>query len=188
VWAFHFLQGVITRIDAATSVSSTLTVPTARATGIAYGADSLWLLTTGPATLLQLDPATGAVRRTIQLRPRFAPRRSFIESWSLAFGDGAVWATLPNHDAVARVDAATGTVRYVQLRQGRPFGVAVGGGSAWVATDRAVVRLDGTTAAVAGASALPLADRSGFASVAYGDGAAWVTNYDRGTLVRVTVG
>jgi streptogramin lyase len=185
VWAFHFLQGVITRIDAASAAKSTLTVSDARATGIAFGAGSVWLLTTAPA-VSELDPETGAVRRTIQLRPPFAPTRSFIESWWLAFGEGALWATLPNHDALARVDAATGAVRYVRLRQGRPFGVAVGDGSAWVATDRAVVRLDGATGAVVGASQLPLADRSGFVSIAYGERAAWVTNYDRGTVVRVT--
>jgi hypothetical protein len=59
-------------------------------------------------------------------------------------------------------------------------------GSAWVATDRAVVRLDAATGAALGASTFPVADRSGFVSIAYGDGAAWLTNYDRGTLVRVT--
>ena len=184
VWAFHFLQGTITRITG--SVTMMLSVPGAQATGIAYGGESVWLLTTAPAQLLELDPVTGAVRRTIPLRPPFAPSRTFIETWSLAFGEGALWAALPNHDALARVDAATGEVRYVQLRQGRPFGVAVGGGSAWVATDRAVVRLDGATGAVLGASMLPPADRSGFVSVAYGDGAAWLTNYDRGTVVRVS--
>jgi virginiamycin B lyase len=186
VWAFHFLHGTVTRIDPATAAASRLAVGNARATGIAFGAGALWLLSTAPAQLLELDPATGAARRTIPLQPPFGPRRAFIDSWSLAFGEGALWAALPNHDAIARVDAASGETLYVQLRQGRPFGVATGGGSAWVATDRGVVRLDGATGAVAAASALPPADRSGFVSLAYGDGAAWLTNYDRGTLVRVT--
>jgi streptogramin lyase len=185
VWAFHFLQPVVTRIEPSTAVATGLTVANARATGIAVGAGAVWLLTVGPAELLELDQATGAVGRRIALRPPFPPRRTFIEAWSLAFGEGALWAALPNHDAVARVDATTGEVRYVRLRQGRPFGVAAGGGSAWVATDGAVVRLDGATGAVLGASPLPLADRSGFVSIGYGAGAAWLTNADRGTLVRV---
>lgn len=58
-----------------------------------------------------------------------------------AGGGAAVWETLPNCNGVARVDAATGSVRYVPLDPGRPFGIAAGGGSAWVATDRGVVRL-----------------------------------------------
>jgi hypothetical protein len=33
---------------------------------------------------------------------------------------------------------------------------------------------------------LPVADRSGFTSITYGEGAAWFTNYDRGTLTRVS--
>jgi hypothetical protein len=47
------------------------------------------------------------------------------------------------------------------------------------------VRLDEATGAVLGAASLPV-DTSGFASVAYGQDAAWVANYDRGTLTRVT--
>jgi streptogramin lyase len=86
---------------------------------------------------------------------------------------------------VARLDLATHAVRYARVPYGRPFGVAVGGGSAWVATDHGVVRFDEATARPSGAAILPAASRSGFASIAYGDGAAWFTNYDRGTLTRL---
>jgi len=37
-----------------------------------------------------------------------------------------------------------------------------------------------------GSALLPAADRSGFTSIAYGDGAAWFTNYDLGTLTKVS--
>jgi streptogramin lyase len=189
VWSFHFLQRTITRIDGATGAATALQGPDVRATGIAYefrGAGSLWVLATGPAQVLELDPATMQVRRTLPLRPSFPQKRTFIETWGLASADEALWATLPNHDAVARIDSATGEVRYLQLNYGRPFGIAVGAGSAWVATDRAVVRLDEETGQVVGASSLPTANRTGFMSIAYGYRAAWVTNYDRGTLTRVT--
>ena len=115
------------------------------ATGIAYGGGALWLLRTRPSRILEVDPASGAVRRTIDLHAPFAPAYSVIETWWLAYGDGAVWATLPNYGAVARLDAATGAVAYARTPYGRPFGVAVGGGSAWVATDHGVLRLDGVT-------------------------------------------
>jgi hypothetical protein len=64
--------------------------------------------------------------------------------------------------------------------------VGVGGDSTWVATDHGVVRLDGVTAKPTGVALLPSANVSGFASISFADGAAWYTNYDRGTLTRVS--
>lgn len=185
VWAFHFLQGTVTRIDLATAAVTRLEVPGARATGIAWGEGSLWLLTTQPSRVLELDPTTGALKRTIELRPPFPQRRSLIETWQLAFADGAAWATLPNNGGVARIDAATGQARYIRIPYGDPFTVAVGAGSAWVATQRAVLQLDEKTGSLQAAALVPAAKRTGFASIAYGFGAAWLTNYDLGTLTQV---
>jgi hypothetical protein len=185
VWAFHFLQGTVTRIDVATLTARRLEVPGARATGVAAGGGSLWLLTTQPSRVLDLDPGSGAVRRTIGLVPPFPARRSLIDTWWLAAGS-ALWATLPNNGAVARINPATGFVRYIRIPYGNPFGVAVGAGSAWVATDRAVLQLDEQTGELKAATLIPRADRTGFVSIAYGYGAAWLTNYDRGTLEEVT--
>jgi streptogramin lyase len=64
--------------------------------------------------------------------------------------------------------------------------VAAGDGSAWVATDQGVLRLDGATGKTTGVALLPAASVSGFVSIAYADGAAWFTNYDRGTLTKVS--
>jgi virginiamycin B lyase len=186
VWAFSFLGGDVTRIDADSGAARTLHVAGAVATGIAYGGGALWLLTTQPSRILEIDPATGAVRRSVDLNAPFAPAYSVIETWWLAYGDGAVWATLPNAGAVARVDTATGEIVYARTPYGRPFGVAVGGGSAWVATDHGVLKLDGVSARPTGVALLPTANESGFVSIAYADGSAWFTNYDRGTLTRVS--
>ena len=116
--------------------------------------------------------------------PPFAPRRSLISTWWLSAGDG-LWATLPNHGAVARIDPTTGQVRYIRIAYGNPFGVAVGAGSVWVATDRAVLELQSGTGTLQAAVLIPTANRTGFVSIAYGYGAAWFTNYDRGTLTRL---
>jgi streptogramin lyase len=129
---------------------------------------------------------SGAVRAAFPLKPPFPSTHSLIDAWWLAYGDGAVWATLPNYGAVARLDTATHKLLYAHTPYGRPFGVAVGGGSTWVATDHGVLRLDESTGHPTGAVLLPAASRSGFASVAFGDGSAWFTNYDRGTLTRVS--
>jgi hypothetical protein len=185
VWAFHFLQPTISRIDETRGTATRLDVPSASGVGLAYGAGSLWLLSLRPSRVFELDPTNGAVRRTIPLQPKLTRRPSLIDAWWLAHGEGAVWATLPNYNAIVRVDASSGSVRYIALDQGQPFGIAVGGGSAWVATDRAVVRLAGATGSPIGAATLPRTQTTAFVSVAYGDGAAWVTNFDRGTLTRV---
>jgi streptogramin lyase len=186
VWAFGFQGADVTRIDAAAGTAQSLHVPGASAAGIAYGDGALWVLSLSPARILQVDPASGAVQATFPLKPPFPAAYSVVEAWWLAFGDGAVWATLPNYGAVARLDTGTHALRYVRTPYGRPFGVAVGGGSAWVATDHGVLRLDGSTGRPTGVAMLPAASRSGFTSIAFGDGAAWFTNYDRGTLTRVT--
>jgi streptogramin lyase len=185
VWAFGFQGSTVTRVDLSTGASSTLQIDGASAAGIAYGGGALWVLSLAPAQILEADPASGAVLATFPLDAPFAPSYSVVEAWWLAYGDGAVWATLPNQGAVARLDVGARTVGYAHVPYGRPFGVAVGGGSSWVATDHGVVRFDETTARPSGAAILPPASRSGFASIAYGDGAAWFTNYDRGTLTRL---
>jgi streptogramin lyase len=186
VWAFHFLQSTITRIDVASGVTTTVAVGNISATGVTYGDGSVWVLSNAPRRLVRIDPVSGAVTQEISISPSLPLRRSVVATWWLAFGDGAIWATLPNYDAVARIDVSTGTVRYFPLQFGMTFGIAVGGGAAWVATSHAVIELDAATGAVIGASEVPPADRSGFVSIAYGADAAWMTNFDRGTLVRVS--
>jgi streptogramin lyase len=186
VWAFGFLGSDVTRIDASTGTTRTIHVEGASAAGIAYGGGSLWVLSLVPARILEVDPDSGALRGTFPIEPSFAPSYSIVEAWWLAYGDGAVWATLPNYGAVARLDEATHAVRFTRTPYGRPFGIAVGGGSTWVATDHGVLRLDSYTGLPTGAAILPAATRSGFTSIAYGDGAAWFTNYDLGTLTRLS--
>jgi streptogramin lyase len=144
----------------------------------------LWLLTTTPARILQLDEDTGQVTRAIDLRPPFARRPSSADTRWVAHGSGALWATLPSYDAVARVDTTTGTVRYFDVPYGAPSGIAVGGGFAWVATDHAVLQLDEKTGNLRAAAIVPSALRSGPMSISFGNAAVWLANYDRGTLTR----
>jgi streptogramin lyase len=185
VWAFHFHQSAVTRIDLATNAVKTFDVASLSGTGIAYGDSSVWLLSDQPARIFRLDPETGAMQQTIPLTIPFPQRRTVVETWWLAHGEGAVWATLANNRGAARVDGATGAVRYADVPFGDPFGVAVGGGSVWVAANRAVWKLDATTGAPQAASLIPPAGGFGFVSIAYAEGAAWLTTYNPGTLRRV---
>lgn len=178
VWAAHFLREEVTRIDPATNEPATFVVPDVHLVGVAYLDNAPWVLATRPAVALRLDPATGEVVQRIALDPPLPVVRRFIDAWWLAAGDSALWATLPTHDAVARIDPG-GDVSYFETHAGRPFCTAAGGGSAWAATDSALVRIDGEVLPMAPAAL------SGFAQCAWGEGAAWFVNYDRGELTRV---
>jgi hypothetical protein len=48
-----------------------------------------------------------------------------------------------------------------------------------------VLQLDAKTGSLQAAALVPAANRTGFVSIAFGYGAAWVTNYDLGTLTQV---
>jgi streptogramin lyase len=182
VWAAHFLRGEVTRVDPATNSTATFFVPDVHLVGVAYLDDKLWVLATRPARAFELDPSTGDVLRTFDLEPPFEVARRFIDAWWLTAGDDALWGTNPTHDAVTRI-GADGTLTYVATGAGRPFCVAAGNGSAWIATDTALVRVQGGE--VTGVAPMTPANVSGFAQCAYGEGAAWFVNYDRGELSRV---
>jgi streptogramin lyase len=185
VWAFHFLSSAVTRVDPATGLAQTLEVPGAQLVGLAVAGADVWVLSLGPMRLLRIAPATGSVLATVPVNPRAARVRSFIPAWWLAAGsDGALWATHPDFDAVTRT--AAGAVTTVPTRRGRPFGVAVGEGAVWVATDRAVVRVDPVRNVVTGAGVLPAQAATGFAQIAAGSGAVWVAGYDTDALYRIT--
>lgn len=187
VWAFHFRESAVTRIDVDTNAVRTFDVPGLAATGIAYGDGAVWLLSAQPARIFRVDPETGAVERTIPLAIPFPQRRTIVETWWLAHGAGAVWATRASNGGAARIETASGAVvRSRPVPFGDPFGVAVGGGSVWVAANRAVWMLDAATGQPQAASLIPRAGGFGFASIAYADGAAWLTTYDPGTLRGVS--
>jgi DNA-binding beta-propeller fold protein YncE len=109
----------------------------------------------------------------------------FREAWSLATDGDSLWATNPNYDLVTELDASTAAVReHVRLPRDQPFGIVLAAGDVWVAARTGVVRIRAATATVTGELILPTTG-SGYTSVAYGFGAAWVTNYDNGTLTPV---
>jgi hypothetical protein len=177
VWAFHRARSTITRIDAVSAAATSVDVPGARSSGITWGDDSVWVLSSRPARILELDDETLRLERAIDLS------RSRGDAWWLAGGSGSLWATLPSADVVARVDTGTGAVRYINVPYGTPSGIAVGAGFAWVATEHAVLQLDETSGALRAAAIVPSAH--GVMSISFGNAAVWLTNYDRGTLTRL---
>jgi hypothetical protein len=184
VWTAQFLEPTLTRIDPATNMASSVGVAGARLTGLAWLGDQLWALSVGPARALRIDPATGAVLQTVALAAPMAVKRSFVEAWWLTAGAGALWATLPNQDAFARI-TREGTATFWGVQAGRPFGIAADVQSIWISTDRGVERLATATGSLAGVGVLPPGAQTGFTEVAIANGATWISHYDRGELFRV---
>jgi peptide/nickel transport system substrate-binding protein len=104
---------------------------------------------------------------------------------SIAYGQGSVWVTMPNHDSVSRIDPKTNAVEQTIGAGGGPTGIAVGGGFVWVANSLAgtVSQIDPQTngGQVVGIVAVG----NGPTAVAYGLDGVWVANSVDRTVVRI---
>jgi len=124
---------MIWRIDATTGEATPLPATTG-AVWVTTGEGAVWATCNpddgcgGPA-VLQLDPATGELVRTIVLPDR---------AWQIAAGLGSVWVTTDS--GLVKIDAGTGAV--VAAFAGSYDLIGTGGGSVWATTGRALVQID----------------------------------------------
>lgn len=145
---------------------------------LGVGGAGLWAVPSGEA-LVELDPESGAVLRTVALP--FRP-------YGLWVTDDAVWAQAASGGELARIDAETGTVTEGPDLDGSAPGVLLGD-DLWVyePTAAELVRLDAGTGRERGRVRLlaePAAERSGPVSVTAGDGAVYVvTGRSGGSLL-----
>jgi predicted Ser/Thr protein kinase len=117
-----------------------------------------------------------------QLRPK-TPFWLTDPAAQMTYGAGYLWASVPKDDAVARYDPRTNSV--VTNNAGhRPAGLAVAGGSVFVAsnTDHHLVRLAPQTGAPVGA---PLRMPPNPWAVAAGEGHVWVSGIGSNSLSRI---
>ena len=142
---------------------ATLAVHTSGITGtVAAGEGAVWIAGASEGRLFRVDPASGRVTA------------------SLAVGDQA--ALVRTHCAAADVDSFY-QGEFSSRRCDLPSGVAVGGGSVWVARndDRTLLRIDPRTNRVV--DAIPTGV---FAfAVAASDDAVWLTDYEHEAVARV---
>jgi YVTN family beta-propeller protein len=153
------------------------------APAVAVGEGAVWVAS--GVRLLKIDPASGTIVAGLgQTGP-------FHGVFDVAIGVGAVWIA-DSSEVVVRISAVTATPTGKPVRAVYPGSLAVGYGSVWVAgADQggghpAVWRIDPQTLQVTqsiplGKSRLPGA----YFGLATGDGAVWLTDYDRGTLLRI---
>jgi YVTN family beta-propeller protein len=124
--------------------------------------------------LLELDPSSGRIVRTISL--------GHVAGTGMAADDGTIWITDGWRDALIRVDASDGSLATVGVGRGASA-VAVASGSVWVTNtgDGMVSRVDATTNKVE--ASIPVGRYP--QGVATTPGAVWVSNTGDGTVSRI---
>jgi YVTN family beta-propeller protein len=129
--------------------------------GIALGGGSVWV--TDSEGVVRINPRAGTQEARILL--------TFL-SRSIAVGAGAVWVTDQGGDTVWRIDLRTDRVAQTITVGQHPAGIAVGGGSVWVASaDGTVSRIDPNSDRVVATIRVGGTPQD----VAVGAGAVWVT-------------
>src|SRR5262249_20780936 len=73
--------------------------------GVAVAAGSVWVTNDVDNTVSQVDPATGAVVRTVRLHGRDFPDPSVA-----VVGGGSVWVAAPTTGTISRIDPKTGAL------------------------------------------------------------------------------
>ena len=185
VWVLNRDDQTISLIDAATrSLVKTFAIGATPA-DLAVGAGHVWVGDSVASAVLELDPETGVVLRTISAPPLTPPQRRPGRplGGGVAVGLGAVWF-LSGNATLTRIDPRTGRVssriRHRGLASSDTPSVAVGEGAVWVSSCCSVVTgIDPATNTVA-------AVVEGFwGPSAAGLGGVWLAAADDGLLWRL---
>jgi YVTN family beta-propeller protein len=138
VWAAPSF-GLLTRLDATTGRPLREIDPNTSPTGIALGADAVWLTDSDANAVVRVDRTGLASSIAVGHGPS-----------GIAVGAGAVWVADTLDDAVVRIDPSTGSVSTTIAVGSGPTGVAIGAGAVWVANSRdgTISRIDPATSRV----------------------------------------
>jgi hypothetical protein len=152
VWVLNRSQpsgdAILVRVDPASDRVVARIAVGPDAVRVAAGDGSVWVLRSSPngSDLVQVDPATNRVARTVPLGKSTRPARASGEHHLLVAG-GAVWVM--NQAGILRVDPGSGRVKIVMGpdRYGPLSGLAAAGGSVWAVAGMVVQQIrpeDGT--------------------------------------------
>ena len=130
---------------------------------VAAGEGAIWIADYEAAVVTRVEPRSGALR---EIQVPGGPG-------DITIGAGSAWVSLPDDDALARIDTADGAVSDTIEVGRRPAGVAVGAGAVWVANsgDGTVSRIDPKTARVTDTIEVG----AGPQDVVVADGRVWVS-------------
>jgi len=206
---------VLLRVDLATHHATALSPGAAGAEGgIAASRDSIWLVSDDAGTLNRIDPKTNSVRQRVALAPGsynpvFDHGRIWVTSVQgnlvtavnartgaiegtmavgpgprfLTAGGGSVWTLNQGDGTITRVDEATlQTVATIDAKiPGHGGDIAFGYGQVWATlSGTPLTRIDGRTNRVVRQWTGPGGD-----ALRVGLGSIWITDYDKGLLLRI---
>ena len=139
--------------------------PPAEEGGVAFGADSVWLIIDKLGSLARIDPATGAVLGTFHVP---------AGSYNPVFLSGSVWVTHAEGTDVTGVDAVTGRVNATVATGPKPRFLATGAGAVWTLNqgDGTLTRIDASTHA---ALTISLGTPGHGGDIGFSDGKIWTT-------------
>jgi hypothetical protein len=138
----------LTRIDAQSDAVAQF--PAGRTLdGIVSGAGAVWAFSSKTATVVRIDPRTGAITDSIQIVSRRGSDKPYPVG--IATTPGTVWVLNGNTATVTRIDAAQGGIRdTVPIGMDRlPRGIGASGSTVWVAN------FDGSVSRIAPGQAAP---------------------------------
>jgi virginiamycin B lyase len=133
VWVTSPLNSELYRIDPKTNALVSTTKLRQTPKYLTSGADSIWVLNSGDATVQRVNGTTAEVTATIE--PTHGGNKG-----DLAFGGGYVWLSFPRMGAIVQIDPGANRVTYCDVS--RPSDgimmrgiIRYGSGSLWVWTD-----------------------------------------------------
>ena len=136
--------------------------------GLVAGGGSLWATSAPDEAVYEIDPASGEVRRSIDVG-------SHAEG--ITYDDGTLWLTAFDPDELVEVDTSTGeVVRRIPMTS--PWGATVAFGAVWVGDTDSLAKVDPETGAVV---RWPVGGRSVGVSLAVGD-RLWIADPEDGSV------
>lgn len=182
VWMSDFGDGVARRIDPATNRVTATTKGLAGASGFAFSGNDVWVALHHGQAVADLDGKTAKLRFRIAV-PQAGGGVTAGGPGSVAVGFGTVWTSVPNLEALVRLDPVARKAVAVIHRGSECCGaVVVAGGGVWAASGTAVERIDPATNRVSARVHIATQNDLG-ASLAVLDGNVWAT--EGGSIVEL---
>jgi YVTN family beta-propeller protein len=185
VWVGNLDERTLTKIDAdRRAPAGTFPLDNQTPTGIAVGADSVWVAHGVLGTLSVVDPEFGQVKKRLDV----AGEALGSTNGAVTVDGDAVWAVYGD-STLARVDARSPRVTGKGVAGAAPAGVAVESGSVWVVnTDSANVQRFQPETFEEGSLGTPTSVGLRPTAIAAGAGAVWVANTGEDTVTRIEPG
>src|SRR5579864_2369246 len=140
--------------------------------------DAVWVAGTKPYSVQRIDPGTNKIIARVSLSGEACS--------GMDFGYGSVWVPLcGKHSALVRISALTNRITAILpiAPAGAEGGIAAGGDSLWMATDKngTLSRIDPASNEVRQTISIP----AGSYNPLFADGKIWVTGFDTNVVTAV---